>query len=115
MDLKEFVTATPPDVLEGIKDAQKLETIGESVAPNMIGGHQYAADSGVSHSSRITSTTVRFDVAVTAEEKSDIAGKLGMKVSVMGIGLEAGGSQDQALRNSSVSRIQFSIPIIMPR
>lgn len=114
MDLKEFVTATLRDVLEGIQEAKKLESVGKHVSPTAIGSHEFPRDSGVSNSSRYISTAIKFDVAVTAEQNNDVNGKLGMKVAVMGIGFEAGAGEKQGTRNSAVSRIQFSVPIMMP-
>ena len=54
---------------------------------------------------------VSFDIAVTATETTANGVKGGLKVVAIG---ELGGSSDQAIKNESVSRITFSVPILPP-
>jgi hypothetical protein len=75
MDLKEFVTKSLTDIVAGIMEAQRTEGMGGLIAPDGIGSHQFAAESGVVNETHITSTVVKFDVAITAEHaKSGVAG-----------------------------------------
>jgi hypothetical protein len=67
MEIREFVRDVLVDIIEGIKDAQTRVGFGGYVAPDGIGSHQFAADSNIHHNSRIISTAVKFDMAVTAE------------------------------------------------
>jgi hypothetical protein len=67
MEIREFVRDVLVDIIEGIKDAQTRVGVGGYVAPDGIGSHQFAADSNIHHNSRIISTAVKFDMAVTAE------------------------------------------------
>lgn len=111
MDLREFVSATLRDIVLGIQNAQKVEGVGGLIAPSGIGGHELPADSGATHNGRITSTVVKFDVAVTAEETSAGGAKAGVKV----LGLSAGVGGDLSAKSGTASRVQFSVPLIMPK
>ncbi|MCX7355715.1 MAG: hypothetical protein NTY59_12970 [Alphaproteobacteria bacterium] len=111
MDLREFVSATLRDIAFGIQDAQKIDGVGGLIAPSSIGGHELPADSGVTNNSRITSTVVKFDVAVTAEETAAGGAKAGVKV----LGLSAGVGGDLTAKSGTASRVQFSVPLVMPK
>jgi hypothetical protein len=47
------------DVIKGIQGAQSTDGVGDYIAPDKIGSHQFPKDSGVSHDSRFISTTVK--------------------------------------------------------
>ena len=55
---------------------------------------------------------VQFDVAVTAEEDQKTGGGVKAGIQVLGIGASMG--MDNTSRNSTVSRIQFSVPVKYP-
>jgi hypothetical protein len=109
MDLKDFVAATLIEVVEGIKEAQSGDH-GQNVSPSMVGNHTFPGDSGLVSNARVTSTIVKFDVAVTAESSDAAKGSSGIKIAVLNIGVEGAVST----KNTSVSRIQFSVPIVLP-
>jgi hypothetical protein len=113
MELKEFITQTLRDIVTGIKEAQESKDIGESVAPNSIGKIPFSPESGVfmTKNSSSVATVVRFDVAVTAE--SEKSGKGEGKVRVFGFG---GGVEGQLRsKDTTLSRIQFSVPVVLGR
>jgi hypothetical protein len=99
------------DLIEGIKEAQSKEGVGGYVAPDAIGSHTFPAGSGVSNSARLTSTVVKFDMAVTAETSQATSGEGKAKIVV----LEADMGGRMEARNAHASRIQFSVPVLMPR
>ena len=111
MEIREFVRDVLIDIIEGIKEAQTRVGVGGYVAPDGIGSHQFAPDSGVHHSSRIISTAVKFDMAVTAETSKEGGG--GVKVRIAVVEADVGGKIDA--KNIQVSRIQFSVPVLMPK
>ena len=111
MEIREFVRDVLVDIIEGIKDAQTRVGVGGYVAPDGIGSHQFAADSNIHHNSRIISTAVKFDIAVTAETSREGGG--GAKVRIAVVDADLGGKIDA--KNKQVSRIQFSVPILMPK
>jgi hypothetical protein len=110
MDLREFVHGALRDVVLGIQDAQREQDIGGHIAPKSIGGHSFPEDSGVSFSGRIVSTVMRFDVAVTAEQGKTGGGAAGLRITVV----EAKLGGEVQVKDTTVSRIQFAVPILMP-
>jgi hypothetical protein len=50
---------------------------------------------------------------VTAEDENKIEGGFNVGIQVLGLGGKAG--MDNSSRNTSVSRIQFSVPVKYPR
>jgi hypothetical protein len=112
MELKEFVTNTLVSIVSGIKAAQETGDVGGCIAPSRIGHHQFPKDSGVSHDELIVSTAVKFDVAVTVETTKAGKGGASARISVLPIGLDVGGTISRT--NTDVSRLQFSVPLVMP-
>jgi hypothetical protein len=111
MDLREFVSGALKDVVLGIQDAQQQGEVGGCIAPALIGSHQFPADSGVSHSGRLISTVMRFDVAVTAERGKTGGASAGVRIAVV----EAKLGGDAQFKDTTVSRVQFAVPILMPK
>lgn len=109
MDLKEFVSVTLQQVAAGISEAQGSEG-GGIIAPSNIGVHKFAPGSGVSHDGGVVSTAVQFDVAVTAEASDVSSGQAGVKVYGNRAGLEG----EAGRRDLPVSRVQFSMHMVMP-
>ena len=104
MELREFVAKTLTQVAQGVKEAQDaaLES-GAFVNPGGLhGSRPMLTHQGVPLQS------VAFDVALTVEESGGMGGSL----SVLG-GL-LGGSVGREDRESSVSRIKFTVPISLP-
>jgi hypothetical protein len=110
MELKDFVRSVLVDILSGIREAQNTEGVGGFVVPQGIGGHDYPKDRGVTNEALITSTIVQFDIAVTAEDSERTSGEGGLRVAVLRAGVEG----ESTSRDVRVSRVQFSIPILLP-
>ena len=110
MNLQEFIREMLVQIINGVKDAQEI--IGESGAViNPIGlyrVHDQLAGRGF-HSGAVTET-VEFDVAVTVIEAEGVKKGVGAFVSVVGIGAQ----KQTETQNSSVSRIKFSVPALLP-
>jgi hypothetical protein len=111
MQLKQFIENALIEIIQGIKAAQDKPGVGGYIAPDGAGGHEFPSDSGVLNSQRIISTVVKFDVAVTAE--SQIDGGAGAKLRIAVVEANFGGSGSS--KNIQVSRIQFSVPMVMPK
>lgn len=110
MNLKEFTKTVLTEVITGIQEAQKDEGIGNCIAPTKIGGHDFAKNARVASNSRIVSTIIDFDVAITVENNAEASG--GANLSVAGFGLKANGGTSS--KDTTVSRVQFAIPIRFP-
>lgn len=111
MEVQEFVRDVLLDIIQGIKEAQRGPGVGGYIAPDGIGTHRFPQDSGVANETRIISTVVKFDMAVTAETSKQGGG--GTKVRIAVVDADLGGRLEA--RNTQVSRIQFSVPILMPK
>lgn len=110
VELKQFITETLRDIVEGIQEAQAIEGVGGLIAPKGIGGHTFSPESGVYHQAQIVSTVVKFNVAVTAETADAAKGHGGIKILAFGGGIEGQVSS----KESAVSHIQFPVPLVMP-
>jgi hypothetical protein len=109
MNLDEFIKEVLTQVISGIRNAQQVEG-GAFIVPSGDGGHDYATHPRVSSSARLKSTIIDFDIALTAEDSSKVAGGGGLKV--LGIGANVQG--DKSSKDTTVSRIQFAIPVLLP-
>jgi hypothetical protein len=108
--LKDFVSQTLRDILNGIIDVQKDTHVGNNIAPWGIGAIEYPSESGVVRKGQFTATWVKFDVAVTAEITE--AAKAGCCPKIAVFDLSAHGEIGN--RNVATNRIQFSVPLSLP-
>jgi len=118
MDLKDFVKNSLAQIAEGIIDAnEELKETDAIVNPaeivvNTENSQAYGrtrAPGKASDPTRVVEK-VEFDVAVTVQEGE--ATNAGIKVSVMSIGLGAGG--ESTSQSGSQSRIKFIVPMVFP-
>ena len=108
MELKDFIQTTLIDVAEGIEAAQLHDRVGGQIAPSGHGGHDFPVDKGVASNSRIMSTVIQFDVAITST--NSIAGEANSKGRILVA--EASGKIEGEHTSSKATRIQFSVPFI---
>lgn len=103
MELKDFIAETLSQIIDGVRIAQSREH-GDNINASMIGTHYggHLVNSGA----KGVATRVDFDVSVSAETKGGAGGKL----TVFGIGAEAGANHTAA----SANRISFSVPVRLP-
>lgn len=108
MELKEFVKETLVQIMEGVNEAQEVsDKYGAIVNPRKIENIQLSARiNDEVHSVQ----NVEFEVGLTESKSDENKTGIGVLLSIVGIGTENKGSS--AL--FSVSRIKFSIPIILP-
>ncbi len=111
LDLRLFVKTALLDVLGAVRDVQSDSDVGRFVAPVGLGSAQFPPDSGVVHSNRTLLTTIKFDVAVTAERQDTAKGGGKIGINVIGASL----SGESGTRSENVSRIQFAVPLKFPR
>ncbi len=114
MNLEDFISQSLSQIAKGIEKANE----------ELKGSQALVCPQGVLDVSRDTRYggikvedgwlevhEVKFDVSVSVAEGSESGGKLG--VSVGGFSIGANGKENQA--NSSASRIQFSVPMVLPQ
>ena len=109
MKLSEFVQEVLTEIVAGIRAAQSAPG-GAYVVPAGDGGHEYAKHPRMSSSSRLKSTIVDFDIALTVEDSAKGGG--GGALKVFGIGANLQG--EVATKDTTVSRIQFAVPLLLP-
>lgn len=109
MELKEFVTDVLQQITDGVVDAQKR---GVFVNPRKkhhgVKQSFYYTIDGENYEESLQ--TVDFEVGLTNEEGSG-GGKIGVSLaSIISFDVNGGGKTS----NSSVTRIRFSIPMLLP-
>jgi len=120
MELKDFISSTIEEISRGILSAgENLKDTNAVVSPDDFKIHSDSSQSfgrtrarGQRHEDMGTRVVqkVAFDIAVTVDE-SDKA-NAGAKISVLSIGL--GGGVESTTKSGTVSRINFSVPVVFP-
>lgn len=112
MDLKDFVSETLLQIVEGVKAAQsEIEQHGASINPNLLGDYKEHAKHGLllSGTGKVAQI-VEFDVALSIKEGTGTKGGIGVVA-----GMFALGSQGQSnAENVSLSRVKFRVPLSLP-
>lgn len=114
MNLEEFITLSLSQIAKGIDRANdELKESQAFVSPSGVLGVVKENKYGIIEvdDSYLKVTEIKFDVSLTVVENSESGGKLG--VSMGGFYIGANGKENQG--NTSASRIQFSIPIVLPQ
>ncbi len=100
MELDEFIAETIYGIQNGVTKAiSKTRDISGAINP-VWGTNNDISERHIQE--------VKFDIAITVEEKASATGGAGIKV----LGLGASGELDSESTNIHASRIQFTIPII---
>jgi hypothetical protein len=98
MDLETFIAETLRQIIKGVQTAQHHDDCKEAqIHP-------------VHRDGTVRMRDIEFDVAVTVTEGSEKKGGIGVFTGAFGIGAQANANT----ANSSVSRIKFGVPIILP-
>ena len=112
MDLKNFVSETLTQIIEGVEDARKKiaeKDITAQINPTAVQEGKPKRGS--------KPKPVEFDVAVTVLDESasssSIGGTAGF-LSVISAKVDSSLEEKGALRNEAVSRIQFSVELSQP-
>jgi len=111
MKLSDFVSETLKQLFDGVSVAQEYaKSRGGRVNPDNI--HELAGPSTLLQldSSHRRANLIDFDVAVTTSEGTETKGGVGVFVGPVGLGSQG----KSAAENLSVSRIKFSIPVVIP-
>ena len=111
MDLQNFVTETLVQVIAGISDAQtKLDASNAIVSPKLSGTAINNKNVVILPTQDSPATMINFDVALTATEGTGTKGGIGVVAGIVSLGSTGQSSNE----NTSVSRVQFNVPIILP-
>ena len=116
MNLEDFIAQSLSQIAKGIEKANdELSDSKAIVSPKNITGvlKNHPSTYGtlkLSNDEWSVVQNIEFDVAVTASQGSEA--KAGAGISVGAITLGATGKEDN--KNTSVSRMRFSIPMLLP-
>ena len=111
MELKDFISETITQMMEGVKNAQeKAKEFGAIINPPCEYSKEYTISMRNNNGEYQRIQTVEFDVSLTSTSTSDT--KKGISVAFAGIGLEGGKGNNE--QNAIVNRIKFAIPIALP-
>lgn len=113
MDLKDFVSETLLSIVTGVTEAQaKAQELGAHVNPTGLtrNAAKVAHNAVWDNSNNNYAQLVTFDVAVTAEDTA----KAGAKVKVIAGIFGAGADAETGTKSSLASRVQFSVPVLLP-
>lgn len=110
IQLDEFVTAVLTQLIKGVTTAQsEVQNQGAKINPE--GGTETSTGGYViAKGAYPVPQRIEFDIAVTATESAKTEGKTGANVAVIGASVQ--GTTDVSA--STVSRIKFSIPVMLP-
>ena len=113
MELKDFVREALVQIADGVQEAQSaLEKSSSSAEVNPSTANRYDVKSNIFGDSKSGKPIflIEFDVAVTAAEGTQTKGGIGVVVGAIALGSQ--GKSDST--NSSISRIQFKVPMALP-
>jgi hypothetical protein len=101
MDLDAFITETLRQIVKGVREAQSHDDCKGALI-NPIGPP--------GHGTQVETKQIDFDVALIVSEGNEKQAKGSIGVAFLGVG----GQSSSTTGSSSVSRIKFSVPMILP-
>ena len=111
MELKEFIEKTLLQVIQGVKSAQsKASELGAVVSPLGMRTQNKDLYILIMQGCSMPLGKIEFEAALTKSESE--GGKSGIGVFLGGVGF--GGQSDSTTQNHSMTKIKFSVPILLP-
>lgn len=110
MELKEFIKGVISDITNAVKECQDEVQNGSIISPPNGSTEQRMSLQNrpyeISH--------IDFEVAITAETKTTESKEGGIGISVLSAFIGGKTSDDETLNSENVSKVRFSIPIVLP-
>ena len=111
MELKEFVKSTIAQVIDAVDELNAMYEDKDAVVnPATPYELNKGASSVDTRQGRRQVTDIEFDLTVSVEESKDSGGKVNVLACVIG----GDASHSHAEGSSSVSRVRFSVPVMLP-
>lgn len=113
MELKDFVTATLTQIVEGVFAAQAVAHQHDARVGSMTSGISTAASSaslGMIFSEGSYVQIVEFDVALTVTDGTGTRGGIG----VLGGFVNLGSAGESKAETTAASRVKFTVPVRLP-
>jgi len=110
VELRDFISNTLVQIIEGVSNAQEYALSKDAeINPSEGFASNFEKLSRTLKSHRLVHI-VEFDVAVTVAESKQLSGGIGIVVPELSIGYRGTIGNEK----SAISRIRFSIPLILP-
>ena len=113
IEMKDFVAQSINQILTGINNARNDSQYGGDVAPVLENGARIDPSYQVAWHDGHFWTAVHFDLAITARTVTEGGGKVGFKIPIVEFHMKAGGDREKT--SEGVSRVQFSVPLRIPK
>jgi len=111
MELQDFVAESLKQIISGVKTAQEYGSgVGAKVNPLINPFSDYGPKVLATEDGELAQE-IKFDVAVTTTKGTSTKGGIGVFVGSVGLGSQ--GKSDA--ESSSISRIKFSVPLVLPQ
>lgn len=110
MDIRQFVSETLTQIVEGVTDANQRLSDDSEVNPR-CGGTPEGKPYVEYYSELRPVELVDFDLAVTVTEGTGAKGGLGVAAGFIGLG----GQKSSESSAEAVSRVKFTLPLMLPR
>lgn len=111
MELKQFVAESIKQIIDGVNEAREYaDANGAMVNPRRWGWNHSNVQAKYDRKTGAAIETIEFDVAVTAAEGTATKGGIGVFMGAVNLGSQGQSENSQ----SSVSRLKFSVPIVLP-
>ncbi len=113
MDLKEFTKQTLVQIVEGALEANNtLSDLGARVISEAPNKAEKYLSKGLYYENSINVIDVDFDVAITITESDGANGGAGLKVASF---LNLGGSTESKTENQIISRVKYTLPLVLEK
>ena len=111
MELKDFVSESIKQIIDGVNEAKKhADKNGGVINPQRWRVNSANIQAKADRKTGAAIETIEFDVAVTATDGSSTKGGIGVFIGAVNLGAQ----EHTENSNSSVSRLKFSVPVVLP-
>ena len=109
MELKTFIKSAITQIVESVDELNKEINI-DKVCVNPYDINKSGSAYIYTNDASFNVTEINFDLSVSVTDNAEKGAKVGVVASVVGLGVSTkAGSQ-----NSSISKLQFTIPVMLP-
>jgi hypothetical protein len=110
MDLKDFIKSTISQIAESVEELNnEFQERQVVVNPSSINGINNVPTLQT-HTRAYNITNIDFDLSVSVENNEGSSAKVGVFANVIGIGASA----TEGKNSQSVSKVKFTIPVMLP-
>lgn len=108
MELKNFITETIENIVEGVAAAQKsIKDKGAKINPKSV---QFRENGQWNNHNSGMPRFVEFDVGLISANKSGSSEGIGVFLGSVSLGKK----NDQGAEHTAITRIKFSVPLVLP-